>query len=164
MIDTIFRTAFVWIGLLVVFRLSGRRTLGELSAVDFIALLISGELVQQALLRDDQSVTGTFLVVVTLMLLSVGFSLLKQRVPGVGRLLEGVPTLLVRDGVPEVERMRRARVDLDDLLAAARQSGVAELGGVRYAVLETDGRISIVPMEPGPAAAAAGRGGVYAPR
>lgn len=152
MTELILRTAAVWVVLTLLFRVAGRRTMGELSPVEFVVLLVADGLVQEGLLGEDGSLTSGVLIIVVL-LLTVGYSLLKLRVPAVSRVLEGVPTLLVRDGAPIPDRLRRSRVGLEDLLQVARENGVAELRGVRYAVLETDGRISIVPMVgPHPAA------------
>ncbi|UFN50044.1 DUF421 domain-containing protein [Roseomonas sp. OT10] len=145
MIETVLRAALTWAGLMVLLRLSGRRTLGEMSPADFVVLLIIGDMVQQGLLGDDASLTSGFVVVTTLLLLTVLYATAKARWPGLTRPMEGVPTVLVREGVPDLGRLRRSRVALDDVLEAARQNGIAELGGVRWAILETSGRISIIP-------------------
>ncbi|MFT8243143.1 DUF421 domain-containing protein [Roseomonas sp. BN140053] len=148
MTEMILRAALVWLGLLVLLRLSGRRTLGQMSPVDLVVLLLASEMLQPALLGEDNSLTSAFLVIVTLMLLSVLYALVQNRWPRLGRVLEGAPTLLVRDGQPDHAALRRARVSLDDVMASARGSGIAEVAAVRFAVLETDGRISIIPFGP----------------
>jgi uncharacterized membrane protein YcaP (DUF421 family) len=80
-------------------------------------------------------------------MLDVGLSLLKRHVPALERLIEGVPTVLVAEGKPIEARMRLARVTLDDVLQAARISrGLISIGEIRFATLETDGTISIVPF------------------
>ena len=145
MIETILRAALTWAGLMVLLRLSGRRTLGEMSPADFVVLLIIGDMVQQGLLGDDASLTSGFVVVTTLLLLTVLYATAKSRWPGLMRPVEGVPTVLVREGVPDHARLRGSRVALDDVMEAARQNGIADLREVRYAILETNGRISIIP-------------------
>jgi len=144
--ELVLRTALAWLGLLVLVRLSGRRTLGEMSAVDLIALLIIGDVVTQGLNSADQSLAGGFVVVMTLLLLNVGYSYVLRWLPS----LEGAPTLLVREGEPLARNLRRARVDLADVLASARRVGVPDLSGVRYAVLEVDGTINVVPRTAAP--------------
>ena len=141
----VLRTALVWLGLLVLLRLSGRRTLGEMSPVDLVVLLLASEMLQPALLGEDASLTSAFVVILTLLLLSVLYAYAKVWWPWFGPALEGAPTLLVINGEPDRAALRRSRVELDDVMAAARQNGVAEVEAVRYAVLETDGRISIIP-------------------
>ena len=147
MSELILRTALVWLGLLVLLRLSGRRTLGEMSAVDLIVLLVIGDIVQQALTSGDQSLAGGFVVVCTLLLLNVGYAFLNQWLPRAVQALEGTPTLLVADGSPVEGNLRRSRVALDDVLAAGRRIGVADLPGIRYAVLELDGTINVIPAD-----------------
>lgn len=144
--DAILRAAAVYVLLLVLFRISGRRTLGEMTTFDFVLVLIIGEATQQALLGEDFSVTNAFLVIATLLLMDIAMSLLKARVPLFDRIVDGVPLVLVEDGVPLRERMRRARVDTDDVLERARQlHGLERLDQIKYAVLEVNGSISIIP-------------------
>lgn len=147
MSDVILRTIFAWVGLLVLFRVSGRRTIGEMSPVDLIAMLIIGNVLQDALLDEDTSLTGSFTVVVTLLLLGACYIEVINRWPALARRLEGVPMILVCDGTPDSKRLRQARVSLDDVMEAARQQGVMEIGDIRFAILENNGAISIV--EPG---------------
>jgi len=145
--ETILRTGLAWLGLLVLIRISGRRTLGEMSPVDLVVLLITGDMIQQGLLDDDASLTSGFVVVTTLLLLSVLYASAKSRWPRLALAVEGVPTVLVRDGVPDERQMRASRVVMDDVMEAARKNGVAELEEVRFALLETGGAISIIPRK-----------------
>jgi len=145
MIEMVIRTAVAWLGLVVLIRLSGRRTLGEMSPVDFVVLLISGDMIQQALLGEDASLTSGFLVVLTLLLLSSIYAKVKSRWPAFARAVEGVPTVLVRNGVPDEEQLRASRVAMDDVMEALRKEGLADLEEVRFAVLETSGVISVIP-------------------
>ena len=144
--DTIIRAAAVYFFLLVVFRLAGKRTLAQATPFDLVLLLTISEAVQNAMTRTDQSLTGAFGVVLTLVGLDIALSILKSKSRTFDRLLDDVPVVLVQDGQPLAERMRRARVDESDILKAARElQGLERLEQVRYAVLERDGQISIVP-------------------
>ena len=144
--DTIIRAAAVYFFLLVVFRLAGKRTLAQATPFDLVLLLTISEAVQNAMTRTDQSLTGAFGVVLTLVGLDIALSILKSKSRTFDRLLDDVPVVLVQDGQPLAERMRRARVDESDILEAARElQGLERLEQVRYAVLERDGQISIVP-------------------
>ncbi|WP_270933725.1 DUF421 domain-containing protein [Falsiroseomonas oryzae] len=134
--------------LLALFRLTGRRSLRETTPFDLVLLLVIGEATQQALLGNDFSMVNAVVVVVTLLLMDVGMSLLKQRSATAGRLLDGVPTILVADGRPLEDRLRRARLDIEDVLQAARErQGIARLEQIRWAVLEADGTISVIPAD-----------------
>jgi uncharacterized membrane protein YcaP (DUF421 family) len=144
--DSIIRAAAVYLFLMGVFRITGRRALGDMTAFDFVLVLIISEAIQQALIDNDNSMTNSFLVVLTLIGLNIGLSLLKQRSTTMEKLLDGVPTILVEDGRPLSERMSKARVDEDDVLQAARQlQGLERLDQIRYAVLERTGGITIIP-------------------
>ena len=146
--DSVVRAAAVYLVLLLLFRIVGKRSLGETGTFDFVLLLIIAEATQQAMIDDDNSMTNAFLIIVTLLALNVGFSLLKQRSPLVDQLIDDVPVLIVVDGNPLKDRMDRARVDERDILQAARETqGLARLDQIQYAVLERDGAISVVPKQ-----------------
>jgi uncharacterized membrane protein YcaP (DUF421 family) len=144
--ESVLRVATVYLFLMLLFRLAGRRTLADISPFDFVLLLIISELVQQAIVADDPSLTNAFVLCTTLVLLDIGLSLWKQRSPRIERLLEGSPVLLVQHGEPIQEALRVMRVDEADILAAARLGqGLERMSQIRFAVLEKTGGISIVP-------------------
>jgi uncharacterized membrane protein YcaP (DUF421 family) len=146
--DSVLRGAAIYFGLLVLFRLAGKRTLSDVTTFDFVLLLIVGEATQQALLGEDFSLTNAFLVILTLIGLDVAMSLWQQRWPRLGKWIEGVPLVIVEDGRPLHERMKRSRVSEEDVLTAARErQGLARMDQIRYAVLERSGGISIIPKE-----------------
>ncbi len=146
--DAVLRGFSVYVLLLIVFRISGRRSLGQVSTFDFVLLLIIAETTQQALLGDDFSVTNSFLLIVTIVMMDVLLSLLKQRSPQLDRLLEGLPLVIVENGKPLLDRMWRARVDQEDVMAAARElQGLERIEQIKYAVLERNGTITIVAEE-----------------
>ena len=109
--DSIVRAITVYLFLLVLFRLSGKRTLAEVTTFDLILTLIISEAIQQALIGSDNSLTNGLLVVVTLVAVDRLFSALKLRFPRVDRILEGLPVTILRDGKPDREAMRQERVD-----------------------------------------------------
>jgi len=146
--DTVLRAAAVYIGVFLLLRLAGRRTVAEMTPFDLVLLLIIGDATQQAILGEDFSLTTAFLVVATLVVLDVLFSIAKERIPPLAKLIDGVPMVLVEHGRPLKDRMRRARVSLDDVLLSARENhGLERLDQIKYAVLEVSGGISIVPRE-----------------
>ena len=143
---SILRAAAVYGFLLVLVRISGRRTLSSMTSFDFILVLIISEATQNAMLGDDPSMTNGFLVIGTLIALDVGLSLWKQRSPWLEKWVEGVPSILVEDGRPLKDRMDKARVDLSDVMQAARElQGLERLDQIKFAVLERSGAITIVP-------------------
>jgi uncharacterized membrane protein YcaP (DUF421 family) len=146
--DTVLRAAAIYAILLIAVRLSGRRTLSELTTFDFILLLVISEAVQQGLVGDNKSVTSAIITVVTLVLINVGFSFVKTRIPWVEKFIEGVPTVLVENGQPLTDRMKKARVSEDDIMVSARElQGLERMDQIKFAILEAGGRITIIPAE-----------------
>ncbi len=145
--DAVLRAAAVYLLLLVILRLAGRRTLGELTAFDFVLLLIIGEATQQALLGEEFSLARAVLVVVALAALQAAFSLLKERVPALAGWTDAVPVVVVADGRCLRDRMLKARIDERDIMEAARRhQGVERLDQIAYAMVEArGGGITIVP-------------------
>lgn len=144
--DLVVRGLVVYVFLLLIFRVSGKRSLRNATTFDFVMLLIIAETTQQALVGEDASVTGAFLLIVVLVGTDILLSLIKRSFPRLDRLVEGQPLVIVRNGVPLRARMRVERVDEEDVLSAAReQQGIERLEDVKRAVLERSGAISIVP-------------------
>ena len=144
--ETILRAAAIYVVLLVIFRISGRRTLAQMTTFDFVLLLIISEATQNALVGDDFSVTTATLAILTLVGLDIGSSLLKRGFPVFGKILDGVPTILVENGRALSDRLYRARLSEDDVLEAARSAqGLERLDQIKYAVLEVNGGITIIP-------------------
>jgi uncharacterized membrane protein YcaP (DUF421 family) len=144
--DSIVRGLAVYLVLLVLFRITGKRALAQITVFDFVLLLIISEAIQQAMLDSDNSMTNAFLLVVTLLGLDIALSLAKLGVPRLEKLLDDVPLVLVEDGQPLPDRLKKARVDKDDILQAARElQGLERMDQVKYAVLERNGGITIIP-------------------
>lgn len=144
--DAVLRAGAIYLALMVLFKISGRRSLGELTSFDFVLLMVIGEATQQALLGDDFSVTNAILVIITLMVIDIGFSLVKRRFKRVAKLIDGGPTIVVENGVFLLHRMHEARIQEDDIMEAARiGQGVERVDQIKYAILERNGKISIIP-------------------
>lgn len=146
--ESVLRGIAVYLILLIVMRLSGRRTLAQVTPFDFVLLLIVAETTQQALLGEDFSITNSVILILTLFTADILLSYLKQREPRAAMLIDGVPTVLIRSGEPDRAALRSARMDLSDILEAARrQHGLKRLDQIRFAVLEISGDISIIPAK-----------------
>jgi len=148
--DSVLRAAFIYFFLLIVFRIAGRRTLSEMTTFDFVLLLIIGEATEPVLLGDDPSVIHAAIVIITLLLLNIAMSLVKERFKFMEKLMDGVPTIIVEHGRLMQERMDRARVSRDDVMEAARRMhGIERLEQIKYAIVEVSGGITIVPQAEG---------------
>jgi uncharacterized membrane protein YcaP (DUF421 family) len=151
--DSVVKAIVVYIVLWAVIRLSGRRTLAELSTFDFILFLMIGGATQRALIGQDYSLINAFVVLATLVALDIVVGLLERDFQGFSKIIKGVPTILVEHGHTLTGRMRRARVTENEILEAARSlHGLETLEQIKFAILEASGDISIIPYEQPPSA------------
>jgi uncharacterized membrane protein YcaP (DUF421 family) len=142
--DIVLRAIAIFFFLYVLMRVIGRRELSTLEPFDLILLVVLGDAVQQGLTQDDYSLTGAFLAIGTIALLQLAVSFTNFRVPKLRGILNGEPIVVVQDGKPIEHNLSRERVTLDDLSSAMRQQGIATLGEVQWAVMETSGAISFI--------------------
>ena len=140
--DLVFRTVVVFVLIFVVTRAVGRRELSSMEPFDMILLVVIGDLVQQGVTQSDYSLTGATTVISTIALLTVFTAWLSFRVRRLRPVLEGDPIVIVADGRVLERTLRRQRMTVDEVEAEARQQQIASLDDVRFAVLETNGRLS----------------------
>jgi uncharacterized membrane protein YcaP (DUF421 family) len=138
------RPLFVYLFLLVAFRFSGKRELGQATLFDFLIILLISNVVQNAMIGRDNSIGGAFAGVAVLLALSWFLNRTTSRSVTLRTVLEGAPTLLVHDGAILPNAMRKESVSENDLRTALRQQGIASIAEVRYAILELDGKISVI--------------------
>lgn len=144
--ESVIRGAAIYLVLVVIIRLSGRRTMDQATPFDFVLLLIVAETTQQALLGDDFSITNAVVLIVTLFLMDIGLSYLTRRFPILAKIVDGRPTFLVKNGSIDERALKKTRMSKDDIMVAARkQHGLEQLEQVKHAVLENDSGITIVP-------------------
>lgn len=146
--ESVIRGFVVYAFLFLIFRIAGKRTLTQTSPFELVLLLIISETTQQAMVDHDHSITNAFLLITTLVGLSIVLSIVKHRSRAASRWLEGLPVLVVRDGAWDKEAGDNTRVDEADVVAAARsKQGLQHLDEVRHAAIENDGTLSIVPRK-----------------
>ncbi|HSC82387.1 MAG TPA: YetF domain-containing protein [Pseudomonas sp.] len=146
--DSVLRAAAIYLALMVLFKIAGRRSLSDLTSFDLVLLMIIGEATQQALLGEDFSWINAVLVIATLIALDVGFSLAKLGSTRLARVLEGNTTLVVEHGRFLPQRMRHARLTEEDVMESARSSqGLEQVSQIKYAMVERKGKISIITYE-----------------
>ncbi|MCT4701087.1 DUF421 domain-containing protein [Enterobacteriaceae bacterium H20N1] len=146
--DNVLRAAGMYVLLMIVLKIAGRRTLLEMTSFDFILLLIISEATQQALLGNDFSFTGAAITIITLIALDIIFSKIKGRFPKVELFIDGSPLILVEYGRPLEKRMSKAGISADDILSSARiTQGLERMDQIKFAILEKNGKIAIIPAE-----------------
>jgi uncharacterized membrane protein YcaP (DUF421 family) len=144
--DSVLRGAATYLFVWLIFRITGKRTLAEITTFDAVLLLIISETTQAALVDNDNSFTNSALLILSMLGLDVFFSCVKQRFPTVEKVMDGTPLLIVNRGELQREAMERERVDERDILHAARDlQGLGTLAEIEYAILEQTGEITIIP-------------------
>lgn len=140
------RAFAVYAFLLLMFRIAGKRTFAQITPFDLVLLLILGEATQQGLIGDDFSVTKALLLITSLLGIDIAFSYAQRYLKPIDRLVEGLPLVVLEEGKAIDERMKKSRIDEGDILEAGRKMhGLERLDQMKYAVLERDGSISVIP-------------------
>jgi uncharacterized membrane protein YcaP (DUF421 family) len=143
--DVVVRAFFAFLFVLIVTRVMGRRELSSLEPFDLILLIVLGDLIQQGVTQSDYSFTGLLLAGGTFTLLTVAVSYLVFRFKRVRPVFEAEPLVLVEDGRIIDRNLRRERMTPEEVAAEARLQQIPSLDGVRWAVLESNGKISFIP-------------------
>jgi uncharacterized membrane protein YcaP (DUF421 family) len=143
---TVAKALIVYGGLLLILRITGKRTLAQITIFDFVLLLVIAEATQQALLGNDNSITTALLVILTLVAVDRLAASISYRSDSADRLLNDLPLILVEHGKPHEDRMSNLRVTLQDIVDQGRATqGIERLDQIKYAVIERNGTISVVP-------------------
>jgi len=146
--DIVFRATAIYLILFIVLKIAGSRTLLQMTSFDFILLLIISEATQQAMLPDDFSVTAAFITIVTLFTIDIVFSLIKTYIPLADKFLDGSPVILVENGKVLRWRLTKLHLTTDDILEVARnKQGIEDIGQIKFAIMEKNGDISIIPQQ-----------------
>jgi uncharacterized membrane protein YcaP (DUF421 family) len=144
--NPVIRGLAVYLFVFIIFRILGKRSLAEVTTFDFVLLLIISEATTDALIGEDYSLFACFIMVCTLVGTDFIFSKLKEHSKWFGVVADGAPLIIVDKGKPLKKRMEKSKVDEEDVLEAARMfHGIERMEQVKYAVLERDGSISIIP-------------------
>ena len=142
--DIVIRATIAFLFILLLTRIVGRRELNTLEPFDLILLVTIGDLVQQGVTQNDFSVTGMGLAVGTIAVLTVLFSYASWRFRALRPVLEGQPLILIEDGNVIDKNLRRNRLTPEEIAAEAGNQQIDSLEKVRWAVLETSGKISFI--------------------
>lgn len=147
--EFVLRAVIVYVVILVLVRLSGKRTVGQFTPFDMILLVLLGTAVQNSLIGEDVSLLGGLILAATLIGLNYLVGFVTSRSKRADRLIEGVPVVLARDGKLFERVLKKELVSAADFDEAMRQSGCGELDKVKLALLETNGQITIIKHDQG---------------
>jgi uncharacterized membrane protein YcaP (DUF421 family) len=138
------RASVMFVFIFVVMRTMGRKELAELSAFELILVIVMGDLIQQGVTQQDNSLTGAITAISTFVAWMLALSYVSFKSKRARRIIEGRPVIVVRDGKPQGNILKYERLSLDEVEDAAREQGIADLGQIQIGVLESDGSFSFI--------------------
>ena len=139
------RAIIVYVFLLVLFRVFGRRELGQLTGFDIIVLLTVSNILQNSMIGNDNSVTGGLVGAGVLLAANLTLALMVFRSRRAERLVEGSPRILIHDGVLQQDQIKKELLTEQDLLSAVHREGLENFSQVRVAIAEPNGMIAVIP-------------------
>jgi uncharacterized membrane protein YcaP (DUF421 family) len=145
----VLRALVVYLGVMVLVRISGKRAVGQFTPFDLVLLILLGNAVQNGMNGGDNSLTGALILAICLIALNYMVAWLSARHPRVRRFVEGDPVELARDGHIFRDVLKRELVSKSDFGEAMREAGCDEIEHIKLAMLETNGRISILARKNG---------------
>lgn len=149
--ETVLRVAIIYFFLMLGLRVIGKREFGQLAPFDLVVLLMIPEIVQQALVREDFSITNALIGLCTLLSLVFLTSVVLYRFDKLHRVVSGGPSVVVSNGHLVADTMHGERITPDEIYDALHKAGLQEISQVKWGILQADGKIAIIPWEqPGP--------------
>lgn len=142
-----FRTIFLYVFILIILRMMGKREVGELSVIDIVVFVIMAEVVAVALESPDKKLSHSIFPVLLLLGIQLLTSFLSLKSKRFRDVVDGDPTLIIEDGVIQEEEMRKQRYNLDDLFQQLREQQIGSIKDVSYAYLEPSGNLSVFTYE-----------------
>ncbi len=142
-LELLIRVVAVYVCILVLIRLSGKREVGQFSAIEFVSILLISNAVQNAMNAGDNSLVGGLILALGLIVMSWGISKLSYRFKGFRRIVEGTPTILVRHGTLIEPNLRKEQISHEELHILLRKQGITDLKLVELAILESDGQLTL---------------------
>lgn len=139
----IFRTCFLYVFILIVFRLMGKREVGELSVIDLVVFVLIAEVAAFALDDYENPLFNAILPIIILLFIQILSAYLSLKYKKIRDLVDGDPALLVKDGIIQESEMRKQRYNLDDLCQQLRENGISSVTEIAYAYLEPSGNLSV---------------------
>jgi uncharacterized membrane protein YcaP (DUF421 family) len=143
-IEVVFRATFVYVVMLILFRVFGRTQNARHAGFDVVVLFLIGTALRKTLVADDPSLTTGILAIVTLFSLDWLMSFVTWKSERLSFIVEGRPRRIVKDGAPDEDALRRSRINLHELREKLRAKGTDDVSGVKAAYVERDGQVTVV--------------------
>ena len=145
MLTIFIRTIIIFVVLMITMRIMGKRQLGELDVGEFVITILLSEIATLPITNTEKSLISAIIPIATLAILEISSSALILRFPKIKKILSSKPTVLISRGKMNRAEMRKVRISIEDLITQIRQNGIFDLEEVDYAILEENGKMSIIP-------------------
>ena len=139
------RTIFFYFFIFIVYRIMGKREVGQLGIIDLIVSILIAELVVISIENYDNNIMMSIIPILTLLILQVSLSYLSLRKPKFRIFLDGNPSIMIQNGKINYKEMMKQKYNLDDLLVQLRDKGYRSIEEIEYAILENSGTLSVFP-------------------
>lgn len=143
----VLRTVFVYLFILILMRIMGKREIGKLSIFDLVVSIMIAELAVFSLESTEAPMINSLLPIVILFLTQITLSYVSLKSQRIRDLVDGKPSVLIEHGQIKEKEMRRQRYNLDDLLMQLRENKIHTVSQVEFAILETSGKLTVFPKE-----------------
>ena len=143
------RTLFFYFFILVVYRIMGKREVGQLGIIDLIVSILVAELAVISIENFDENIFRSIVPIITLLVLQVSLALLSLKSPKIRIFLDGNPSVIINNGQVNYKEMIKQKYNLDDLMVQMRDKGYKSIEEIEYAILENNGTLSIFPYTNG---------------
>lgn len=145
--DIILKTLFLYVVIMVIFRIMGKREIGELSIIDVVIYIMMAELAVVAIEDPNTPVINSLIPMLLLMMIQVSFAAVSLKSKKFRDFMEGKPSIIINNGKIDEKEMKKQRYNLDDLLLQLREKNIRNIADVEYAILEVSGRLSVFEKE-----------------
>lgn len=143
-LNTILYSAIIYIFIIIGLRLLGKKELGQLSVADLVFIMLISEVVGDVMRASDDSLGSGLFGALTLILINKGIELWKYRSKKFNQLMEGNPVVLIRHGKLNKTEMQKNKITIEDIEQIGRENGIGDVSTIALAILEVDGKISIL--------------------
>ena len=138
-----YRTVILYILIVICYRIMGKKEVGELSIVDLIVSFSIAELASISIEEPNKSIFASILPIIILVVIEMTISYIGMKCDKFRKIVDGTPYIIINDGKINFKIMKKLRYTLDDLLTQIREKSIKSIEDVKYAVLETDGELSV---------------------
>lgn len=144
MFVTLIRTVILYITVVITMRVLGKRQIGELQPTELVITLLLSEIIAVPMQDNDIPLTGTILPVLVLIGFEILISVISLKSVRFRTVIQGHSIIVIRDGKLDLKQIKKLRFTIDDILEALRQKDVFDIGKVQYAIVETNGAMSVM--------------------